>query len=124
MLLTSDKASEDAIGALFDDVIFPLSVRVQRSGELPFPLKPDTMPQSYYVPAARATMRPEDFTAPSCLDCDDFGQRLATHWQAGGRDELLVAVPSFVTAARAVQANFDVDGPQDVEVSPFIYVMF
>lgn len=117
-----DKLCE-AIGPLFDELISPIAERMRASGIQPFPVKPDASLDSYYVPRAKVSMTRDDFTAPSCIDFDDFSGRLAAHWEALGRHELRDAVPRIAGVARAAHAAFEVD-KQDTEVSPYIYVMF
>ena len=124
MLSTNEDSSNEMIGALFDDFILPLALKAQTSGDLSFPSIPDSNPQSYYVRPARATMTHEDFTAASCLDCDDFAQRLAAYWKTSKRDDLLISVPRFEAVARVVQANFDIKEHQEAVISELIYVMF
>lgn len=124
MPLTNDDTVPDAIGALFDEFIFPLSQHLHAEGSLPLLLKPDPALKSYYVERTQAAMVHEDFTAPSCLDIDEFAQRLGAYWQSRGRDELLAAVPRIAAAACVPQADSELDRTHDSEVSPFIYVMF
>jgi hypothetical protein len=123
---TNDDTVPDTMGALFDDVILPAAARLQAKGGQPFPLHHDPALQSYYVPRVQPAMKREDFTAPSCLDIDEFALCLTAHWKARGRDDLLEAVPRIAAAARSAHAALDKDAKEqpDDEVSPFIYVMF
>ena len=103
-----------SIDTLFDEVLLPIA------GKPDFPLAPDPAAETYFVQRERPAMTREDFTAPSCLDVDDFEQRLAAYWTRTGRPELAARAPRFAEAARSVYAP----ATQDAEVSPFIYVMF
>ena len=68
-------------------------------------------------------MTRDDFTAPSCIDFDDFADRLTAHWKALDRHELLDGVPRIATVARTAHAAFERDKP-DADISPYVYVMF
>ena len=103
-----------SIDSLFDDVLLPLA------GKPEFPLAPDPSAATYFVPREKPAMTRDDFNAPSCLDVDDFEQRLAAYWTKIGRPELAAHAARFAEAARSVYAP----ATQDAEVSPFIYVMF
>lgn len=109
--------------AFFDDVLMPMAGRMRASGATPFLLRPDAARATYYVPRARRSMTHDDFTAPSCLDFEEFEQRLAAHWSALGRDALAAEAGRVADLARAAHATFAPD-EQDGEVSPYIYVMF
>jgi len=120
MSSTDDKSAQ-AMAALFDEVIAPM-VRSARAGSTsPFPLKPDPSLASYYLTRPNPAMTREDFVAPSCMNFEELEERLAAHWRALGRDDLVAAVPRFVAAARASYAT---GKEQDGEVSPFVYVMY
>lgn len=123
MSSTDDDRLREEIGALFDDLISPIAERMRAGGMQPFPVRPDASLGSYFAPRAQVSMARDDFTAPSCLDPDDFADRLAAHWEALGRHELRDGVPRIAAVARAAHAAFEADR-QDADVSPFIYVMF
>lgn len=123
MSSTDEDRLRAEIGSLFDDLIRPIAERMRAGGVQPFPVRPDASLDSYYAPRAQVSMARDDFTAPSCLDPDDFADRLAAHWEALGRHELRDGVPRIAAVARAAHAVLEVD-KRDGEVSPFIYVMF
>lgn len=106
--------SSTDIDALFDEVLLPLA------GRPDFPLGPDPAATTYFVKRDRPAMTREDFTASSCIDVNDFEQRLAAYWTKVGRPELAAHAARFAEAARSVYEP----QTQDAEVSPFIYVMF
>ncbi len=120
---TEDDKLREAAGAFFDEVLMPMAERMRASGVQPFPLQTDISRLSYYARRSTCSMTRADFLAPSCLDMEDFEQRLAAHWKALGRHELVGAVPRVAAVARVAHAAFD-RGEQDAEVSPLIYVMF
>ena len=123
MSSTDDDKLREVAGAFFDEVLMPMAERMRASGVQPFPLQTDVSRLSYYTRRSTCSMTRDDFTAPSCLDIEDFEQRLAAHWKALGRHELVGAVPRIAAVARVAHAAFDRSG-QDSEVSPLIYVMF
>lgn len=123
MSSTNDDKLRETIGPLFDELISPIAERRRASGTPPFPLKPDASLDTYFVPRAQVSMTRNDFTAPSCIDFDDFADRLTAHWEVLGRDELLDGVPRIVAVARTAHAAFQRD-KQDADISPYVYVMF
>lgn len=120
---TDDDKLREVAGAFFDEVLMPMAERMRASGVQPFPLQTDISRLSYYARRSTCSMTHDDFIAPSCIDFEDFEHRLAAHWEALGRHELVGAVPRIAVVARAAHAALNRVGPE-CEVSPFIYVMF
>jgi hypothetical protein len=92
-------------------------------GQVPFPLGPNPRLASYYAQRTHTTMGLADFLAPSCLDADEFGERLAAYWRANGHPELAAHAPQVAEAARALHALHEAARPQ-AELSPYVYQMF
>jgi hypothetical protein len=113
---------EQALRALTDPLFDALTAD-DASIEPPFPLGPDPALSSYYVRRPRAAMARADFLAPSCLDAEEFAERLAAWWQAAGRPALASQAPLVAETARALHALYQEARPQ-AEVSPYIYQMF
>lgn len=111
------------LGALFDEVLMPISQRMQAEGMQVFPLAPDVSWLSYYVRRKRSAMTPSDFSTASCSDVAEFEQRLAAHWTGLGRLELAARAGQFAMAARAAMAE-QANLPAKVELSPYVYAMF
>jgi hypothetical protein len=65
----------------------------------------------------------DDFLAPSCLDAETFGARLAGYWRAQGHPELAAHAPRVAEAAQALHALYVAARPQ-AELSPYVYQMF
>ena len=93
------------------------------AGPVPFPLGPNPRLASYYAQRTHTTMGLDDFLAPSCLDLDAFGARLAAHWRMHGHPELAAHAPQVAEAARALHALYVAARPQ-AELSPYVYQMF
>ena len=111
------------LGALFDDDLMPMAQRMQAAGVDVFPRAPDVSWLSYYVRRKRSAMVAADFSSASCSDVEEFGQRLAAHWQGLGRHELAAQVDQFAAIAR-VAREAQTDVPAKVELSPYVYAMF
>ena len=92
-------------------------------GQVPFPLGPNPRLASYYTQRTRTTMGLDDFLAPSCLDADEFGARLAAHWRAHGHPELAALAPRVAEAARALHELHVAARPR-AALSPYVYQMF
>lgn len=118
--IEDDKLREVA-GAFFDEVLMPMAERMRASGVQPFPLQTDVSRLSYYARRSTCSMTHDDFTAPSCIDFEDFEHRLAAHWKAIGRHELVGEVTRITAVAHAAHKAFD-RVKQEPEVSPFIYI--
>ena len=111
------------LGALFDEVLMPMAQRMRAAGVEVFPRAPDVSWLSYYVRRKRSAMGAADFSSASCSDVDEFGQRLAAHWQDLGRHELATQVNHFVAIAR-VAREAQAAAPAKAELSPYVYAMF
>ena len=111
------------LGQFFDDILAPMAERMKARGQEAFPLRPDPTCHSYYVPRGQPAMTPQDFTAPSCQDAADFEPRLAAHWKALGRTELLGVVSRVRDLAQAAQAARALVRDSG-ELPPDIYIMF
>lgn len=118
-----DDALAAPLACLFDELLLPMAERMRASGALAFPLAPDVRWLSYYVRRKRSSMTPADFMGASCADAGEFELRLAAHWQALGRHELVAQVARFGSAARAAQA-LQSSAPAEAELSPYVYAMF
>jgi hypothetical protein len=92
-------------------------------GQSPFPLGPNPRLASYYTQRTHTTMGLDDFLAPSCLDVETFGARLAAHWRAQGHPELAAHASRVAETARALHALYVAVRPQ-AELSPYVYQMF
>ncbi|WP_025916930.1 hypothetical protein [Herminiimonas sp. CN] len=123
MRSTEDDKLREVVGTFFDDVLMPMAKRMRASGIQPFPVQPDVSRLSYYARRSTCSMTRDDFTAPSCIDFEDFERRLAAHWTALGRSELAGEAARIADLARAAHAAF-AGNEQDAEISPYIYVMF
>ena len=121
--MNSTDALDAGMGALFDDVLMPLSARMHSEGEQAFPLRPDVSWLSYYVRRRRSVATADDFTSASCTSAAEFEERLAAHWQAMGRRGLLPHVAQFGTAAKLARAACAGRKAQP-ELSPYVYAMF
>lgn len=117
----SNAASE--LGALFDEVLMPLSARMREDGIEAFPLRPDVSWLSYYVRRRRSAMTAADFGAVSCDTVEEFEARLAAHWNGLGREALAAQAGRFGQAASAARAAH-ASAPAGPELSPYIYAMF
>lgn len=116
---TMDQAAVRTLTApLFDTL-----VAGNTPGQVPFPLGPNPRLSSYYTQRTRTTMDLDDFLAPSCLDAEAFGARLAAYWRAQGHPELAAHAPRVAEAARALHALYEAARPQ-AELSPYVYQMF
>jgi hypothetical protein len=113
-----DTALRALVGPLFDALAAGCA-----PGQGPFPLGPDPRLASYYTQRTRTTMDLDDFLAPSCLDAEAFGARLAEHWRAHGHPGLAAHAPRMAEAARALHALYAAAQPE-VELSPYVYQMF
>lgn len=113
---------EKALRALTDPLFDALTADGV-SAQPPFPLGPDASLASYYVRRPHGAMTREDFLAPSCLDAEEFEQRLAACWEAAGRPALAARAPLAARAARALHALY-LEARPEAEVSPYIYQMF
>ena len=114
-----DEAALEAVaGPLFDALCIGGA-----PGQVPFPLGPNPRLASYYTQRTHTTMGLDDFLAPSCLDAEEFGARLAAHWRANGHPELAAQAPGVAEAARALHALYVAGRPQ-AELSPYVYQMF
>jgi len=120
---TDDALVQALLGTLFDQVLMPISARMQAAGEEAFPLKPDVSWLSYYVRRKRSAMTAADFTGIACANGAEFGQRLESHWRQLGRHELADLAQQFGQAAEAArQAHRGDSGGR--EPSPYVYAMF
>lgn len=113
---------EQALRTLTDPLFDALTADAV-STQPPFPLGPAPALASYYVRRPHGAMARADFLAPSCLDADEFAQRLAAYWRAAGRPALAEQAPLVARTARALHALHQEARPQ-AEVSPYIYQMF
>jgi len=113
---------EKALRALTDPLFDALTAEGV-SALPPFPLGPDPSLPSYYVRRPHGAMTREDFLAPSCLNADEFEQRLAAYWEAAGQPALAARARLAAGAARALRALYQEARPE-AEVSPYIYQMF
>lgn len=111
------------MGALFDEVLLPLSERMRADGVQAFPLKPDVSWLSYYVRRKRSAMMPEDFSSACCADRAELEQRLAASWHALGRHALEARAAEFANAAAAAKQVL-ANTQQSPELSPYVYAMF
>jgi len=123
MSSTEETNAREVLGKFFDEVLSPLSARMQASGQEAFPLGPNPDCQSYFVARPQAAMTREDFVAPSCQDFGDFESRLHAHWKVLGRTELLGEVGRVNTLAQAAHAARAHAGESHV-LSSDMYVMF
>lgn len=114
---------EEVMGALFDEVLLPLSQRMREQGVQAFPLAPDVSWLSYYIRRRRSAMTHADFTSAACADPAEFERRLAACWHALGRHELAAQAPRFAAAAAAARPLLAAAQP-DAELSPYVYAMF
>jgi len=123
MSSTEETRIQEALDEFFDEVLAPMSARMKALGQEAFPLGPDAALESYYAPRPQPSMTREDFTAPSCRDANDFEPRLAAHWRALGRSELLGEIPRIAVLARTAQESSTLH-PKNPELPPQTYVMF
>ena len=114
---------DDALGALFDEVLMPISARMHSEGEQAFPLHPDVSWLSYYVRRRRSVATAEDLEGASCANPAEFAVRLAAHWQLMGRHALLPEVQHFAEAATLARAAC-AERPAAPPLSPYVYAMF
>jgi hypothetical protein len=123
MSSTEETRAREALGRFFDEVLGPMAARLQASGHAAFPLAPEAACPTYFTPRPRPAMSRADFTAPSAVDAQDFGQRLAAHWRELGRTELLDEIPrlsALAEAAREAKAHLR----ENPDLPPDLYVMF
>jgi hypothetical protein len=113
---------EKALRALTDPLLDALTAD-DASAQPPFPLGPDPALASYYIQRPQGTMARADFLAASCLDLDEFAQRLGDYWRAAGHPDLAAQAPLAAATAGALRALYQEARPQ-AEVSPYIYQMF
>ncbi len=121
---STDPADLEAmLGALFDQVLMPVSGRMHDAGEEAFPRKPDVSWLSYYVRRKRSSMTAADLGGIACVDGIEFAQRLEAHWRALGRTELAALAGHFGTVAEAARLARKASAPERA-VSPYVYAMF
>ncbi len=121
---STDEASVEAtLGALFDQVLMPISARMQAAGQEAFPRKPDVSWLSYYVRRKRSAMTAADFGGIACADGEELAQRLAAHWQQLGRPELAAVAAQFGVAAESLRLARR-PGAAAPDPSPYVYAMF
>lgn len=120
---TEHEQAAAALGALFDEVLMPISAGMREAGLEAFPLKPDVSWLSYYVRRRRSAMTPDDFSTASCAGVGEFEARLAAHWQALGRHQLAAQAVHFGQAARAARAAAGASAVAP-ELPPYVYAMF
>ena len=105
-------STDDAqrVRRFYDEVIAPAAERVRARGERFFPLGPTPEPSWYSQPHSG----PEFFT----LESGELEAALRERW----RDvpELAAMAPKLVELARTLE----VQGEDDGEISPFVYVMY
>ena len=111
------------LGALFDEVLMPISTHMHSEGEQAFPLRPDVSWLSYYVRRRRSVAVADDLDGASCASPAEFGARLAAHWQRMGRHALLPQVQHFAHAALLARAAC-AERPAAPSLSPYVYAMF
>jgi hypothetical protein len=127
MSSTNDTDTDELLGALFDEIVLPLSERLRSEGVQVFPEVPDVQWLSYYVRRKQVANMPADFYEGSCVDADDFALRMQTQWLFLGRPELAAEVARFAQVAallRAQQGAGSLACTASAEVSPYVYVMF
>ena len=111
------------MGALFDEVLLPMSDRMQAAGVQAFPLAPDVTWLSYYVRRRRSAMTHDDFSSAACADPAELARRLAAHWHMLGRTELAGHAERFAADAAAARPLLAADAPAEAP-SPYVYAMF
>ena len=116
-------STDTALGALFDELLLPLHLRLRAEGRMPFPVAPDVTWLSYYVRRRHSAMVPADFCNASCADVSELETRLAAYWTSTGRSALAAGVAQVGIAARAARAGFE-GNVANAEVSPYVYAMF
>jgi len=120
---TDDDRLAALMGALFDEVLLPISDRMRAEGVQAFPTKPDVTWLSYYVRRKRSSMTHQDFTSASCSGQAGLERRLARFWHTLGRHELEARSPEFARAAAGARLAL-ADRQQSPELSPYVYAMF
>lgn len=117
------KQVDEVMGALFDEVLLPMSERMRAEGRQPFPLAPDVAWLSYYNKRRRSAMTHDDFTSACCADPAELARRLTAFWHAQGRHELAAQAGRFAQAAAQVRPLV---AKQDAspELPPYVYAMF
>jgi len=113
---------EQALRALTDPLFDALTESVA-PGQAPFPLGPNPRLASYYSQRTQCAMTPADFLAASCLDAEEFAQRLGAYWRAAGHPELATRAPLVAETARGLHALY-LEAQPRAELSPYIYQMF
>ena len=109
-------------GALFDDVMVPLADARRAAGAAPyFPLAPDPVVSSYFVPAEHTAMTPADFDFPGGGSAEGLIDALVTYWRAQGEHALADAAPRLKAVANALHDEAALD---DGTVDIFCYTLF
>ena len=127
MSSTNDTDTDELLGALFDDIVLPLSERLRSEGVQVFPEAPDVQWLSYYVRRKHVANMRADFYEGSCVDADEFALRMQTQWLSHGRPELAAQVERFAQVAALLRAQQGAGAhacTASAEVSPYVYVMF
>ena len=123
MSSTNDEQLAQLMGALFDEVLLPISDRMQAAGVQAFPLAPDVTWLSYYVRRRRSAMTHEDFTSAACADPAELAVRLAAHWHSLGRTELAGHAARIALDAAAARPLLAAATAAEAP-SPYVYAMF
>ncbi|MBZ2209493.1 hypothetical protein [Massilia soli] len=120
---TKEAQLAQLMGTLFDEVLLPISQRMEAAGVQAFPLAPDVTWLSYYVRRRRSAMTHDDFASAACADPAELALRLAAHWNTLGRTELAGQAGRIAADAAAarplLQAGSAAEAP-----SPYVYAMF
>jgi hypothetical protein len=88
-----------------------------------FPLGTDPDAQTYYIDRRKTTLSPRDFEIEVGDSVDDFEQALVELWKSQEYSQLTVLASTLSKLARSLRF-VEVEGEQEGEVDPFIYVMF
>jgi hypothetical protein len=123
--MNSTKASNvtSEIKRFFSKELMPLAKTLRDEAISFFPLGTDPDAQTYYIDRRKTTLSPRDFEIEVGDSVDDFEQALVELWKSQEYSQLTVLASTLSKLARSLRF-VEVEGEQEGEVDPFIYVMF
>lgn len=109
-------------GALFDEVLVPVSAARQAAGAAPyFPMSGDATATTYFERSSVSTMSPADFEFPGGGTAAGLIDAIAAYWLAQGETALAAAAPRLKAISEALREEAVAD---DGSVDIFCYTLF
>lgn len=104
----------------FEHELMPLAEKIKKQQDIIPWVGMDSGATSYYKARKKTRMVKQDFEIGGHSSLETFAADLTTFWKSNGDSDFCDLVPSLTLLAKELH----VDEDQNVEISPYVYVMF